>query len=173
MGVPLVCSPDTNSPFAGTQQHRTRSNCNHSSEPSTGLLHARRVSPNFPLSPSRLIHSEMRRRLTLLLLFLSLLAGFSGISVYTFFHRIFGPHSGIALTQKEVLQRYGDAQPGDEKIPRIIHQIYHNWNLSSPASETLPEDWERVSSSCRVLNSGWEYKVRLYRPHTEESDLNS
>jgi hypothetical protein len=43
------------------------------------------------------------------------------------------------------------------EIPRIIHQVFHNWK--DPGNETLPADWEAVRMTCVEKNKDWEYMV--------------
>lgn len=77
-----------------------------------------------------------------------------------FFTHLFSDHAGIALTQEEVAQAH-HAVTGDVKrpptIPRIIHQIYHNW--TDPSNEDLPSDWKETRKSCLDFNENWEHRV--------------
>ncbi|KAH9429119.1 hypothetical protein MCOR27_004740 [Pyricularia oryzae] len=66
-----------------------------------------------------------------------------------------GPHAGIAVTQSQVLEAH--ANHAEPVIPRIIHQIYHNWK--DPTSKQLPEDWEAARQTCIDKNPGWDVKV--------------
>ena len=80
--------------------------------------------------------------------------------------RIFGIHSGISITQEEVLHRHTDQTPDvrPQLIPKIIHHIFHNWH--DPGNNTLPQDWEATRQTCIALNPGWEYRVgHLLFPH--------
>lgn len=47
-----------------------------------------------------------------------------------------------------------------EYVPRIIHQVFHNWK--DWGNETLPEDWEKVREGCERVNAGWDVKVCWY-----------
>lgn len=47
----------------------------------------------------------------------------------------------------------------EEHIPRIIHQVFHNWR--DPGNETIPSDWDEVRKGCQDKNPGWEYHVCL------------
>ena len=106
----------------------------------------------------------MRTRLITTLL-LSIL-GFSLLlliitRVLAFAHIFYG-HSGPAMTQEEVLQAYEAANEADgaarkEYIPRIIHQIYHNWK--DPSNTTLPADWAAQRQSCIDENPGYKYEL--------------
>jgi mannosyltransferase OCH1-like enzyme len=77
------------------------------------------------------------------------------------FVKIFGAHSGQALTQEEVEIAYNrstTAKPlRQEFVPKIIHQIFHNWK--NPENETLPADWEATRQTCTSRNPGFEYRV--------------
>ena len=84
------------------------------------------------------------------------------------FIAIFGTHAGPALTQEEVEAAYNSTigDGGDkgatrqQYIPRIIHQIFHNWK--DPGNETLPADWDAVRQTCIKQNPDFEYHVRLW-----------
>lgn len=86
------------------------------------------------------------------------------------FIHIFYQHPGIAITQRQVANAYlngttllrGERETGTRKdskeyIPKIIHQIFHNWK--DPENETLPSDWDAQRRSCVDNNPGWEYRV--------------
>lgn len=77
------------------------------------------------------------------------------------FVEIFGAHAGTALTQEEVESAYNTTK-GDktkaEHIPKIIHQVFHNWK--DPGNETLPADWDAVRQTCISRNPDFEYRVR-------------
>jgi mannosyltransferase OCH1-like enzyme len=45
-----------------------------------------------------------------------------------------------------------DARP--QHIPKIIHQVYHDWR-----NRSMPLDWDEVRQTCISVNPGWEYKV--------------
>lgn len=75
------------------------------------------------------------------------------------FVHLFSDHAGAVLTQEEVAQAH-HAVTGDGKkpsIPRIIHQIFHNW--TDPTNEVLPSDWEETRQTCIGFNEDWEYRV--------------
>lgn len=88
------------------------------------------------------------------------------------FSHIFGAHAGVAMTQQQVLDAHSAAQSKPDArprpVPRIIHQVFHNWR--DPGNETLPADWEETRQSCVSRHPTWEYKVvglragRLPRP---------
>ncbi|KAJ4411340.1 hypothetical protein N0V85_003830, partial [Neurospora sp. IMI 360204] len=72
---------------------------------------------------------------------------------------IFYQHPGIAITQRDVANAYLNGtlrETRKEQIPKIIHQIFHNWK--DPANETLPSDWEEQRRSCVDNNPDWEYR---------------
>jgi len=76
------------------------------------------------------------------------------------FKQIFFEHAGIAITQPEVEAAYqgaNDTRP--QLIPKIIHQVFHNWK--DPGNETLPSDWDHVRKTCTDANPDFEYKVRF------------
>ena len=72
---------------------------------------------------------------------------------------LFSKHAGIILTQEQVAQAYYEARFDlkSPTIPRIIHQIYHNW--TDPSNESLPNDWEETRQTCIDFNKNWENRV--------------
>ncbi|KAK3328267.1 nucleotide-diphospho-sugar transferase [Cercophora scortea] len=89
-----------------------------------------------------------------------------GISRLLHFKQIFFQHAGIAITQTEALKAYkGPDDPRPQYIPKIIHQVFHNWH--EPGNETLPSDWEKVRQTCVKSNPGWEYKLWTERTSRE------
>ena len=84
---------------------------------------------------------------------------------------IFGPHSGIRITQRQVADAHalGDKDPRIAVVPKILHQIFQNWN--DPGNTTLPSHWEAARQSCIDLNPGWEFKVRGIPPRRRASAL--
>lgn len=86
------------------------------------------------------------------------------------FARIFAEHSGISITQNEVALAHNatvpDARP--QLIPKIIHQIFHDWR-----NQSMPSDWEQLRQTCIDLNEDWEYMVRIpvsREPHALTGD---
>jgi inositol phosphorylceramide mannosyltransferase catalytic subunit len=74
------------------------------------------------------------------------------------FKQIFFQHSGIAITQTQVAELFdGEGETRPQLIPKIIHQVFHNWH--DPGNDTLPSDWQDVRRTCIDTNLGWEYKV--------------
>lgn len=76
------------------------------------------------------------------------------------FIQLFYEHSGVALTQQQVVQNYEAALKDVHKrptIPRIIHQIFHNW--TDPSNVALPEDWAEARQTCVDFNEGWKSYV--------------
>ncbi|KAK0715345.1 nucleotide-diphospho-sugar transferase [Lasiosphaeris hirsuta] len=75
------------------------------------------------------------------------------------FTQIFFKHAGAALTQEEVEARYNSSSDGTlpEYIPRIIHQVFHNWK--DHGNETLPGDWDAVRRTCIQSNPDFEYHL--------------
>jgi mannosyltransferase OCH1-like enzyme len=100
-----------------------------------------------------------RRSLMIVLLFsLVLLVGYISTRLW-FFVRIFMPHSGTRLTQEQIAIAH-NSTPADSRrqlVPKIIHQIFHNWK--DPGNETLPSDWEAIRQTCIKWNPDWEFKV--------------
>lgn len=80
------------------------------------------------------------------------------------FLHLFFEHSGITLTQQAALDAYNDnaTNPRPQLIPKIIHQVFHNWR--QPGNNTLPTDWQEVRQTCIDLNP--DFDVKLW---TEES----
>ncbi|KAK3358518.1 glycosyltransferase family 32 protein [Lasiosphaeria ovina] len=80
--------------------------------------------------------------------------------VVRFIH-IFGVHAGPALTQEEVEAAFNAPAPGNierqQYVPKIIHQIFHNWK--DPKNETLPADWEASRRTCSDKNPNFEYHL--------------
>ncbi|KAH8653462.1 nucleotide-diphospho-sugar transferase [Xylariales sp. PMI_506] len=72
---------------------------------------------------------------------------------------LFRPHSGTLLTQLDVANAHSKVTPDPRtpRIPKILHQIYHNWN--DPTNDTLPGHWENERQSCVTLNPEWEFKL--------------
>ena len=74
------------------------------------------------------------------------------------FVQLFFEHSGIAITQEQIALAHNTTSPDkrSQVIPRIIHQIYHDWSKSDTG---LPEDWEELRKSCLEKNKDWEHFV--------------
>ncbi|KFY14982.1 hypothetical protein V492_02304 [Pseudogymnoascus sp. VKM F-4246] len=77
-----------------------------------------------------------------------------------FFAHLFCDHAGVALTQGDVAQAHPVTGDGVRQptIPRIIHQIFHNW--TDPSNEVLPSDWKETRQTCFDLNKDWENRAR-------------
>ncbi|KAI0154255.1 nucleotide-diphospho-sugar transferase [Xylariaceae sp. FL1272] len=79
--------------------------------------------------------------------------------------QFFRPHSGIKASQQEVLDAWHDQSSSNAPtspelvIPKILHQVFHNWTDPSSTVVDLPEDWERARQSCIDWNPDWEYKL--------------
>lgn len=84
---------------------------------------------------------------------------FQGVTRLIGFVHIFGQHAGIAITQDEVLDLHTANTPDTrtQHIPKIIHQIFHNWH--DPGNSTLPSDWQDVRQTCIDHNPDWEHRV--------------
>ncbi|KAF4622718.1 hypothetical protein G7Y89_g14311 [Cudoniella acicularis] len=96
--------------------------------------------------------------ITLTILIVLLVLGFIASRIAGFVH-LFFEHAGIAITQEEAAIAHNSTTPDPrpQVIPKIIHQVYHNWH--DPSNETLPSDWDELRQSCINLNPDWEYKV--------------
>jgi len=94
----------------------------------------------------------------LLYVLVILVGGYSYLRIAAFVH-LFADHAGHPLTQAEVAHNYDDQASGlnQPTVPRILHQIFHNW--TEPSSETLPSDWNETRQTCIDLNHGWEHWV--------------
>ncbi|KAL2067502.1 hypothetical protein VTL71DRAFT_1927 [Oculimacula yallundae] len=85
-----------------------------------------------------------------------------GFHIVAFIH-LFFEHSGIAITQDEILSAFfkdQDVSEGKRRksyVPKIVHQVFHNWK--DPGNETLPDDWRAVSKTCKEKNKGWKYML--------------
>jgi mannosyltransferase OCH1-like enzyme len=105
-----------------------------------------------------------KRILVIAIIFSSILSvGYIATRIWFFVH-IFMPHTGTALTQEQVAIAHNSTTPDPrpQLIPKIIHQVFHNWK--DPTNEALPSDWEAVRQTCIKLNPDWEYKVRPHPP---------
>ncbi|KAI1822716.1 nucleotide-diphospho-sugar transferase [Xylaria intraflava] len=88
------------------------------------------------------------------------------VSIYNFANlfAFFKPHSGTFVTQQEILDAFNahnktNAAPVATPIPKILHQVFHNWSDPDSTAVTLPDDWEGARQSCIALNPDWEYKL--------------
>ncbi|KAJ4382487.1 hypothetical protein N0V85_008592 [Neurospora sp. IMI 360204] len=60
-----------------------------------------------------------------------------------------------SLTPADVASTFNIPSEGkDQFIPKIIHQIYHNWE--DPSNETIPAD---VRQACITTNPDFEYRL--------------
>lgn len=112
--------------------------------------------------------SARRIRILGSLIALAVVLYYVAFRILAFVH-IFGKHEGRLLTQPEILQAYESSTSPDSKeyIPRIIHQIFHNW--TDPNDESLPADWSAGRQSCIDLHPGWEH--RLWTAHSSRQFL--
>lgn len=78
------------------------------------------------------------------------------------FKQIFFQHAGIPITQVEALRAHNDNDTRPQQIPKIIHQVFHNWH--DPGNDTLPKDWEAVRQTCVKANP--EFDVKLWTEKT-------
>lgn len=72
---------------------------------------------------------------------------------------IFGAHAGVAFTQAEIAAAHNEvtADPRHQVVPKIIHQIFHNW--TDPKNEMIPIDWDILRQTCIAKNQDYEYRV--------------
>lgn len=62
-----------------------------------------------------------------------------------------------SLTQADVASTFNTPSEGkDQFIPKIIHQIHHNWQ--DLINETIPADWD-VRQTCTITNPDFEYRL--------------
>ncbi|KAK0617777.1 hypothetical protein B0T17DRAFT_495739 [Bombardia bombarda] len=108
-----------------------------------------------------------------------LLLAVFGVALFTLitsrvllFVHIFSNHSGTSLTQEEIEAAYNTStggghgeDPRQQYIPRIIHQIFHNWK--DPNNETMPSDWDAERQSCIINNPDFEYHLWSERKSRE------
>ena len=76
------------------------------------------------------------------------------------FVEVFSAHSGTALLPIDIEAAYNDTKSGQTRtqyIPKVIHQIFHNWR--EPGNETLPPDWDETKETCRVANPDFEHRL--------------
>jgi mannosyltransferase OCH1-like enzyme len=100
----------------------------------------------------------MRSRLILLIiLFILLTLGFA-ISRLVAIIQLFFEHSGVAITPQEIASVYAElgAQRRPQLIPKIIHQVFHDWRHQN---WSLPSDWDDLRQTCINLHEDWEYVV--------------
>ncbi|KAK3297341.1 nucleotide-diphospho-sugar transferase [Chaetomium fimeti] len=84
------------------------------------------------------------------------------ISRLLFFRSIFFEHAGIRLTQPEVATAAVEAAGPEassriQHIPKIIHNVFHNWRV--PGNDTLPSDWAEMRQTCIDVNPDFEFKL--------------
>src|SRR5271167_4375057 len=97
---------------------------------------------------------KMRARIPILLIIILILLTLT-YRLITFL-QIFFEHSGIALTDAEILAAHEQQSPDprEQHIPKIIHQVFHDWKNAS-----MPNNWEGVRKTCIKHNPGWEYHL--------------
>ena len=71
---------------------------------------------------------------------------------------IFTDHAGISITQREVALGHSRSAPDTPIVPKITHQVFHNWY--SNHNNTLAPEWQAARQTCLDLNSDWQHKVR-------------
>lgn len=70
-----------------------------------------------------------------------------------------GRHAGIRISQPEAARLHEETarETRPQVVPKIIHQVFHNWR--DPGNEKLPSDWDEMRKTCVDLNPGWDIKV--------------
>ena len=105
-----------------------------------------------------------RRTLLIVLAFLLVIAiyFFSRIVAFAHLFGIFGEHAGVRLTQLEIAEKHNSTAPDPRTpvVPKIFHQIFHNWQ--QPGNKTLPPHWQAARDSCLEFNPDWEMKVSVH-----------
>jgi mannosyltransferase OCH1-like enzyme len=114
------------------------------------------------LSLSCMTHRSLKRALAWLPILLVVVFVLFIISRLLAFAQLFGklgPHAGIEVTQTQVLAAHTAVTPDPRKpvVPKILHQIFHNWKNAS--DNTLPEDWAKMRQMCVDRNPDWEFKM--------------
>ncbi|RYP50517.1 hypothetical protein DL768_003970 [Monosporascus sp. mg162] len=63
------------------------------------------------------------------------------------------------ITQREIALEHNTTIPDPRTpvVPKIIHQIFHNWK--DPYDNTLPAHWQAARDTCIKLNPDWEIKL--------------
>ncbi|KAK2601633.1 hypothetical protein QQS21_004783 [Conoideocrella luteorostrata] len=105
--------------------------------------------------------------LLLALCFVALFLMYIGIRLTARIQGIFFQHAGVELTQDEVALAFHEphSRPPTQYIPRIIHQIFHNWHDVDNA--TMPDIWDEARHSCTSLHPDWEYILWTTGPSRE------
>ncbi|KAI0472231.1 nucleotide-diphospho-sugar transferase [Xylaria cf. heliscus] len=106
---------------------------------------------------------RIRRALKIVIIGLSVFALLNLVVRLYYFANLFAffkGHSGVLITQQEILDasiaRDDTAVP---VIPKIIHQVYHNWSDPENTVISLPDDWAAAQQSCIAIHPDWEYKL--------------
>ncbi len=103
--------------------------------------------------------SRIRRWVALVIFILVIATILTRAVAFAHLFGLFGPHAGIRVTQQQIADAYDGSQSDASRTPapRILHQIFQNWN--DPGNPTLPAHWEAARKSCIDLNPDWEFKV--------------
>ncbi|KAK4142485.1 nucleotide-diphospho-sugar transferase [Dichotomopilus funicola] len=115
----------------------------------------------------------LRISVVLWAIILVVLLGYS-ISRLLFFKSIFFAHAGIRLTQPQVAtaaveSKEAGASQRVQHIPKIIHNVFHNWHV--PGDDTLPKDMAEMRQTCIDTNPDFEFKLwteKMSRDFIEE-----
>lgn len=95
---------------------------------------------------------------------------------------IFSDHAGVRIAQGEIAAASTGANTGagagaggnvsrNAVIPKILHQVFHNWHNASDSSSTIPAKWRPMQQTCLDLNPDWEYMVRAFSYRSRDSDI--
>ncbi|KAK7743341.1 hypothetical protein SLS62_010664 [Diatrype stigma] len=119
-------------------------------------------SSSFPLLAMARTTMRLRRGLVILLVvvLVALVFSFSRIVAFAHLFGLFGAHAGTRISQLEIaLEHNGTTAPDPRPpvVPKIIHQIFHNWK--DPQDKTLPEHWAAARETCVRLNPDWDIKL--------------
>ncbi|KUJ17407.1 uncharacterized protein LY89DRAFT_696850 [Mollisia scopiformis] len=108
----------------------------------------------------------MRPRTLILPLVLLTLLLIAILRLVGFIHLFFTRAGAGALTQEQIrdahLASLGAHDGRKMLIPKIVHQVFHDWGHvgeGREGNETMPEDWEEVRRGCVERNGGWEFML--------------
>ncbi|RYP86582.1 hypothetical protein DL770_004881 [Monosporascus sp. CRB-9-2] len=128
-----------------------------------------------PLVFLGVVGTHLRPRRTLVIILITLLGvlifSFSRLVAFANLFQLFRPHAGTRITQLEIALEHNTTTPDPRTpvVPKIIHQIFHNWK--DPRDNTLPAHWQAARDTCIKLNPDWEIKVR--RPSGAKQKMRS
>lgn len=86
----------------------------------------------------------------------------SSIIAFANIFGLFKPHSGVQITQKDIADAHTiKTDLWEPVVPKIIHQIYHNWHDAN--EDTLRPDWAVARKTCIDLHPGWQHIVSIHQ----------